>query len=87
MQQVVPWTALVVLIAPSYPEARTRRPPFSLQTMLPVYFIQRWVTWPGQGVEEALFDTPLCRYFAQLITLFALLSLWVVRGKLMGAQG
>ena len=40
MEQVVPWAALVELIAPYYPEGRTGRPPFSLQTMLRVHFMQ-----------------------------------------------
>jgi IS5 family transposase len=34
MAQVVPWATLVQLIAPYYPEGKTGRPPFSLQTML-----------------------------------------------------
>lgn len=31
---MVPWAALVELIAPYYPEGRIGRPPFSLQSML-----------------------------------------------------
>ena len=38
MERVVPWAALVELIAPYYPEGKTGRPPFSLQTMLRVHF-------------------------------------------------
>ena len=34
MDQVMPWAALVELIAPYYPEGKTGRPPFSLTTML-----------------------------------------------------
>ena len=34
MEKVVPWAALVECIAPYYPEGKTGRPPFSLQTML-----------------------------------------------------
>ena len=41
MDQVVPWAALVKLIAPYYPEGRTGRPPFSLLTMLRVHFLQQ----------------------------------------------
>ena len=37
MDQVVPWAALVELIAPYYPEGRTGRPPFSLLTMLRIH--------------------------------------------------
>ena len=44
MEQVVPWAALVELIAPYYPEGKTGRPPFSLQTMLRVHFMQQWFT-------------------------------------------
>ena len=41
VEQVVPWSALLKLIAPYYPEGRTGRPPFSLSTMLRVYFLQQ----------------------------------------------
>jgi IS5 family transposase len=66
MEQVVPWAALVELIAPFYPEGRTGRPPFSLQTMLRIHFMQQWFTLSDPGMEEAFFDTPLYREFAQL---------------------
>ena len=41
MDQVVPWAALVELIAPYYPEGKTGRPTFSLMTMLRVHFMQQ----------------------------------------------
>ena len=66
MDQVVPWAALVELIAPYYPEGRTGRPPFSLQTMLRTHFMQQWFTLSDPAMEEAFFDTPLYRDFAQL---------------------
>jgi IS5 family transposase len=66
MEQVVPWAALVDLIAPYYPEGKTGRPPFSLHTMLRVHFMQQWFTLSDPGMEEAFFDTPLYREFAQL---------------------
>ena len=66
MDQVVPWAALVESIAPYYPEGRTGRPPFSLQTMLRTHFIQQWFTLSDPAMEEAFFDTPLYREFAQL---------------------
>ena len=66
MNQVVPWAALVQIIAPYYPEGKTGRPPFSLQTMLRVHFLQQWFTLSDPGMEEAFFDTPLYREFAQL---------------------
>lgn len=66
MEQVVPWAALVERIAPYYPEGKTGRPPFSLHTMLRVHFMQQWFTLSDPGMEEAFFDTPLYREFAQL---------------------
>ena len=66
MEQVVPWAALVELIAPYYPEGKTGRPPFSLHTMLRIHFMQQWFTLSDPAMEEAFFDTPLLREFAQL---------------------
>jgi IS5 family transposase len=53
MEQVVPWAALVELIAPYYPEGKTVRPPFSLQTMLHVHFMQQLFRLSDPAMEEA----------------------------------
>ncbi len=66
MEQIVPWAALVERIAPFYPEGKNGRPPFSLHTMLRVHFMQQWFTLSDPAMEEAFFDTPLYREFAQL---------------------
>ena len=66
MEQVVPWAALVQRIAPYYPEGKNGRPPFSLETMLRVHFMQQWFTLSDPAMEEAFFDTPLYREFAHL---------------------
>jgi len=66
MEQVVPWGDLVALIAPYYPEGNNGRPPFALQTMLRTHFMQQWFTLSDPAMEEAFFDTPLYREFAQL---------------------
>ena len=66
MDQVVPWAALIELIAPYYPEGRTGRPPFALETMLRIHFMQQWFTLSDPGMEEAFFDIPLYREFARL---------------------
>ena len=66
MDQLVPWAALVELIAPYYPEGKTGRPTFSLMTMLRIHFMQQWFTLSDPAMEEAFFDTPLYREFAQL---------------------
>ena len=62
----MPWAALVELIAPYCLEGRTGKPPFSLQTMLRTHFIQQWLTLSDPAMEEAFFDAPLYREFAQL---------------------
>ena len=66
MEQVVPWADLVCLIAPYYPEGKNGRPPFPLMTMLRTHFMQQWFTLSDPAMEEAFFDTPLYREFAQL---------------------
>lgn len=66
MEQVVPWAELVEVITPYYPEGKKGRPPFSLETMLRVHFMQQWFSLSDPGMEEAFFDTPLYREFAQL---------------------
>ena len=66
MERVVPWAALVALIAPYYPEGKNGRPPFALETMLRVHCMQQWFELSDLGMEEAFFDTPLYREFAKL---------------------
>ena len=66
MERVVPWAVLVALIAPYYPEGRTGRPPFPLETMLRTHFLQQWFSLSDPAMEEAFFDVPLYREFARL---------------------
>lgn len=66
MERVVPWNELVALIAPYYPEGKNGRPPFALVSMLRTHFLQQWFTLSDPAMEEAFFDTPLYREFAQL---------------------
>jgi len=66
MNLVVPWTELLALIAPHAPRARTGRPPFELETMLRIHFLQQWFGLSDLAMEEALFETTLYREFARL---------------------
>jgi IS5 family transposase len=66
MERVVPWATLVELVAPYAPEGRKGRPPFPVETMLRIHFMQQWFTLSDPGMEEALHDTPLFREFAGL---------------------
>ena len=51
MEFVVPWAALVDLIAPYYPEGKNGRPPFALETMLGVHFLQQWFSLSDPAME------------------------------------
>jgi transposase, IS5 family len=68
MNLVVPWGELVSLIAPHAPEpgAKGGRPPFAVETMLRVHFLQQWFNLSDPAMEEALYDTPMFREFAGL---------------------
>lgn len=67
MDQVVPWKSLLALIEPHYPKTgRPGRQPYPLATMLRIHFLQQWYALSDPGMEEALYDTPVMRRFAQL---------------------
>ena len=66
MERVVPWAALVELVAPYAPEGKKGRPPFPVQTMLRIHFMQQWFTLSDTAMEEALHDIALFREFAGL---------------------
>ena len=66
MDRVVPWAQLVALIEPHSPRAKTGRPPFAVETMLRIHFLQQWFGLSDPAMEEALFDVPMYREFAQL---------------------
>jgi transposase, IS5 family len=67
MEQVVPWHALLALIAPHYPKlGRPGRQPYPLATMLRIHFLQQWYALSDPAMEEAMYDTPVMRRFARL---------------------
>ena len=66
MERVVPWAALVELITPYAPEGKRGRPPFAVEVMLRIHFMQQWFTLSDPAMEEALHDMPLFREFAGL---------------------
>ena len=68
MNLVVPWAELVALIAPHAPAlgAKGGRPPFAVETMLRIHFLQQWFNLSDPAMEEALYDTALFREFAGL---------------------
>lgn len=68
MNLVVPWGELVSLIAPHAPAAGVKggRPPFAVETMLRIHFLQQWFNLSDPSMEEALYDTPMFREFTGL---------------------
>ena len=66
MDRVVPWRELVALVTPHLPEGRRGRPPFAVEAMLRIHFMQQWFNLSDPGMEEALHDTPVFREFAGL---------------------
>ena len=66
MERVVPWGVLVQIVEPYYPKAKTGRPPFGIETMLRIHYVQQWFGLSDPAMEEALHDVPLYREFAKL---------------------
>ena len=66
MNRVVPWAALVELVSPYAPEGKRGRPPFGVEPMLRIHFMQQWFTLSDPAMEEALHGMPLFREFAGL---------------------
>ncbi|MEK8084789.1 IS5 family transposase [Aquabacterium sp. A3] len=66
MDRVVPWSDLVAEIAPFMPEGKRGRPPFPVESLLRIHFMQQWFTLSDPAMEEALHDMPLFRDFAGL---------------------
>jgi len=65
MNRVVPWAALVAVIEPHSPRAKTGAP-FALETTLRIHYRQQWFRLSYPAMEEALHDIPLYREFAGL---------------------
>ncbi len=69
MEQVVPWAALLAVLAPHYfpgAEGRRGRPPIGLERMLRMYFLQQWFGLSDEGLEDAIYDSQALRGFLGL---------------------
>ena len=69
MSLVVPWTELVGLIRPfaaSSTGVKGGRPPFAVETMLRIHFLQQWFGLSDPAMKEALHDVSLYCEFARL---------------------
>lgn len=66
MDRIVPWSALVQIVEPHAPRAKTGRPPFAIETMLRIPYLQQWFGLSDPAMEESLHDVPLYREFTGL---------------------
>jgi len=66
MERVVPWKALLQIIEPYWPKSKTGRPPFAIETMLRIHYLQHWFGLSDPAMEEALHDVPLYLEFTGL---------------------
>jgi len=66
MDAVIPWARLVALVEPFYPKGKGGRPPYALETMLRIHFMQQWFALSDPSMEEAFYDMQSLRQFAGL---------------------
>lgn len=66
MDPVMPWSYLVAEIALFMPEGKRGRPPFPVESLSCIHFMQQWFTLSDLAKEEALHEMPLLREFAVL---------------------
>jgi len=66
MNAVLPWASLVGIIQGYAPVAKSGRPPFPIEAMLRIHFLQFWNNYSNLAMEEALHNMAIYRWFAGL---------------------
>lgn len=66
MEGVIPWTRLLAVIEPHYPQGQRGRPPIGLERMLRVYCLQQWYGLADEALEDALYDSQALQRFARI---------------------
>ena len=66
MDAVIPWSLLVGLIEPHYPNSGKGRPAHELERMLRIYFLQQWFNLSDPQAEDAIYDSESMRRFARV---------------------
>jgi transposase, IS5 family len=61
---VVPWSELLALVEPVYPNAGNGRQSVGLGIMLRTYFLQQWFGLSDPGMEEAFYESAVLQRFA-----------------------
>ena len=54
------------IVEPHAPRPKTGRPPFAVETILRIHYLQQWFGLSDPAMEESLHDVPLYREFAGL---------------------
>src|SRR5574338_22479 len=66
MDAVIPWSRLIALIEPHYPNTGKGRPPHDLERMLRIYFLQQWFNLSDPLAEDTIYDSESMRRFARV---------------------
>ena len=67
MDEIIPWKELSKVIESHYPKPRgSGRRPIGIERMLRIHFMQHRFNLSDPGMEEALYDIPTLRAFAQI---------------------
>jgi IS5 family transposase len=66
MDAVIPWSRLIGLIEPHYPNTGKGRPPHELERMLRIYFLQQWFNLSDPLAEDTIYDSESMRRFARV---------------------
>jgi pilus assembly protein CpaE len=66
MEEALPWGELLALTEPHYSKMEGDQPPYALAIMLRSYFLQQWFNLSDLGTEEALYESPVLRRFAEV---------------------
>jgi IS5 family transposase len=66
MDEVIPWSRLIDLIEPHYPNTGKGRPPHELERMLRIYFLQQWFNLSDPQAEDTIYDSESMRRFARV---------------------
>src|SRR5512147_2851679 len=66
MDAVIPWSRLIGLIEPHYPNTGKGRPPHELERMLRIYFLQQWFNLSDPQAEDTIYDSESMRRFARV---------------------
>ena len=66
MERILPWNEWTERIRPRYYSGRRGRKPIALETILRMYFIQRWYHLSAAGVEDMVYDSYAFRSFLKV---------------------